>query len=155
MRNIYTVSFDAVAITALQDLFYLAPADDRPLSVLGWELAQFSDVGDAQEEILRLALIRGHATVGSGGNTFTPAPVHSRGVAAGATARINDTTIASAGTAVNLWRGGFNVRAPQPYILPPEYRFRIDQVDGSIVLRLLANPADSITVSGTLWFEEP
>ena len=158
MRNIYTINFENVSITNAagdQELFYIAPADDRPVIVLGWELAQFSDVGDAAEEILRLRLIRGHTTVGSGGSSATPAALNRRGSAAGATCRVNDTTIASAGTAVNLWSGGFNIRAPQPYILPPEYRPSVDQTQGSIVLRLMAGPADDVTMSGTLWFEEP
>ena len=157
MRNIYTINFENVTIANSggdQELFYIAPADDRPVTILGWELAQFSDVGDAAEEILRLRLIRGHTTVGSGGGSVTPVPLHRRGVAAGATCRINDTTIASAGTAENLWSGGLNIRAPQPFILPPEYRPTVDQAQGSIVLRLMAAPADDVTMSGTLWLEE-
>lgn len=153
--RLYNVTMDAVAVTASQDLFYIAPADDKPVRVIGWDLSQTTDLGDAQEEILRMKLVRGHTTVGSGGNSATAGDCGIPALAASATCRINDTTIASAGTAVNLWFGGWNIRCvPSPFFLPEQLWMPCTQAEGSVVLRLLAAPADSITVSGTIWFLE-
>jgi hypothetical protein len=153
----YTAGFDNVTVSAAQDLFYLAPADDKPIKILGWFLTQFSDVGDAAEEVLRVNLIRGHATVGSGGTAVAAAsqgPIDPDDAASSTTVRVNDTTIASAGTAVTLHYGGFNIRAGEQIIMPPEMQHQCSQTQGSIVLRLMAAPADSVTLSGTIVFEE-
>ena len=157
MGRVYTVEFENQTITTAggdRDLFYVAPADDKPVKILGWKFVQFSDVGDTAEEILRVRMIRGHTSVGSGGSAATPRPLIHSDTAAGCTARVNDTTIASAGTAVNLESGGFNIRAGEQVFLPQEYRPQVTQAQGSIVLRLMAGPADDVTMSGTLWIEE-
>lgn len=158
MPRLYTISFEAQTITNAggdRDLFYVAPADDKPCRVIGWDLAQTSDLGDAAEEVLRLSLIRGHTTVGSGGSSTTPADVELPALAASATGRTNDTTIASAGTAVTLYSGGYNIRvAPCPFFLPERLWVPVTQAEGSVVLRLNAAPTDDLTMSGTLWFLE-
>jgi len=56
MGRMYAVTFEAVAVTAAQDFFELTPADDKPLLIHGIYLAQSSDVGDANDELL-LSLI--------------------------------------------------------------------------------------------------
>ena len=157
MGQVYTVEFENQTITTAggsREFFYIAPADDRPLKILALFFAQFSDVGDANEEILRWRIIRGHTTVGSGGAAATPRPVHRRSGAAGFTARVNDTTLASVGTPVNLHSDGVNLRMPTPLILPDKMQWDCDQTDGSIVVRLMAAPADDVTMSATLYVEE-
>lgn len=154
---VYTVEFENVTVATAsgdQDLFYLAPADDKPIQILAWDLYVTSEVAEAQEEWLRLRWIRGHATVGSGGAAATARPMRSISAAAGVTARTNDTTIASAGTAVNIWSGGLNVRAGGIWVMTPEMQFHCNQTDTTIVLRLMAAPADDVSMSGTVWFEE-
>jgi hypothetical protein len=136
VSRVYSVEFENVAVTTVNgdhDLFYIAPADDKPVRLISCYLSNTSnaDVGDAQEEMLRLRIIRGHATVGSGGATPTPAPLNPNDAAAGFTARTVDTTIASAGT------------------LP-----MCSQAQTTIVVRLMAGPTDDITMSGTLYVEE-
>lgn len=154
MSIMYTVEFENVAVTAAQDFFEISPADDRPVRIAGLFLAQFSDLGDAAEELLRIRIIRGHATSGSGGSAPTPRPLNPRASAAGFAAEVNNTTIASAGTAINLHSDAFNIRAGMGIWFPPECRHRADQADGTIVVRLLAAPADSLSMSGTLYVEE-
>lgn len=154
MSRVYSVEFENVSVTAGQDLFYIAPADDKPCRLLACYLAQISDVGDAQEEVLRLRIIRGHGTVGSGGSSATARPLAASDPAASFTARTNDTTIASAGTAVNIHSDAFNIRAGWQYIPTPETVILCTQADATIVVRLLAAPADAVTVSGTLYVEE-
>lgn len=150
----YTVEFENVAVTAAQDFFEISPGDDRPVRIAGLFLSQYSDLADAAEEILRVRIIRGHATSGSGGSAPTPRPLDERSAAAGFASEVNNTTIASAGTAVNLHSDAFNIRVGMGIWFPPECRAKADQADGTIVVRLLAAPADSLSMSGTLYVEE-
>lgn len=155
MGRMYSVVFENVSVTAAQDFFELTPADDKPILIHGIYLANISEVGDAAEEMLRVAILRGHTTGGSGGSAPTPAPLgSSAGAAAGAAAEVNNTTIASAGTAVTLHAESFNVRAGWQFIPTPEARPGASQANTTIVVRLMAAPADAVSMSGTLIFEE-
>lgn len=153
-ERFYTVEFENVAVTAAQDFFSITPADDKPVRIAGLFLSQSSDTGDAAEELLRYRIIRGHATVGSGGSAPTPRPIDRSGTAAGFTARVNDTTIASAGSPVNLHSDAFNIRAGLQLWFPPEFWVEATQGDVLIVVRLMAAPADSLSMSGTLYLAE-
>lgn len=152
--RIYTVEFEAVAVTAQVDFFELTPADDKPVEILGLFLSQSSDTGDAQDELLRYRVLRGHTTSGSGGSAPTPRPVKRSDVAAGFAAETCNTTIASAGTAVNLHSDTFNVRSGLQLWLPDTLEWEATQADTTIVVRLMAAPADSLTMSGTLYVRE-
>ncbi len=155
MPRIFSVEFEATAVTAQVDFFEITPADDKPVSILGLFLSQSSDVGDAQDEILRYRIIRGHATSGSGGSAPTPRPVESSATAAaGFTAETLNTTIASAGTGVNLVSDCFNVRVGCQVWFPQGAQPGASQTDTLLVVRLMAAPADSVTMSGTLILAE-
>jgi hypothetical protein len=154
----YSIAFENVAVTAAsgdQDIFYLAPADDKPCRILAVYLSVISELGDAQEEWLRLQWIRGHATVGSGGAAVTtPTPLSPTDAAAGFTARTNDTTIASAGTAVVVHSDAFNVRSGWVYIPTPETVIQVTQTQTTLVLRLMAAVTDDVVMTGTCYIEE-
>jgi hypothetical protein len=150
----YTVEFEAVTVTAQVDFFELTPADDKPVEILGIFLSQSSDTGDAQEEILRYRVIRGHTTSGSGGSAPTPRPLNRSDAAAGFAAETNNTTIASAGTTHNLHSDTFNVRTGLQLWLPEGCEWEATQADTTLVVRLMAAPADSLTMSGTLYVRE-
>lgn len=155
MGRVYAVTFENVAVTASQDLFMVAPADDKPVKLLGLTLSQSTEIGDAMEEMLRIKVIRGHATVGSGGSSITAVPCNPIDTASGATCRSNDTTIASTGTAVDLLADAFNVRSGYQFWWTPETAPTCSEASGvRFVVRLMANPADSVTMGGTLYFEE-
>ncbi len=155
MGRMYAVTFENVAVTAAQDFFEISPADDRPVLIHAIYLSQSTDVGDAAEEMLRVKIIRGHTTGGSGGTTPTPTPLSSSaGAAAGFTAEVNNTTIASAGTTVDLHAEAFNIRAGLAYIPTPEARPGASQANTTLVVRLMAAPADSLSMSGTMIVEE-
>jgi len=153
--RIYTVNFAAVAVAAAQDLFSLDAAAEKPIEIVGLMLTQVgnSDVGDAQEELLRFAFIRGNTTVGSGGTAPTPRPVKASDPAAGFTARVNDTTVATVGTAITTHEDAFNVRAGYLNWWPLGTE---TDTNGALLLvvRLVTAPADSITLSGTLYVRE-
>lgn len=155
MARIYVGSFENVAVTAAQDFFELGPATNKPIAIHGYGLHQTSDTGDAAEEILRISLVRGHTTSGSGGSTMTPVPLASSADTASGdtTIEINNTTIASTAGST-LYVHGMNVRAGLEVWFPPEARPVASAADTTIVLRLLAAPADSLTMGGWIVFEE-
>lgn len=154
--RIYTVSFAAVSLAAIQDLFEISPADDKPVEIVGLFLSQtgVGDVGDAAEEMLRIEIIRGYTSSGSGGSSPTPAPVKRIDAAAGFTAEVNNTTVANTGTAVIIHEDAFNVRAGYANWWPEGTEPDASQANTTIVVRLVAAPADAITISGTLYVRE-
>lgn len=161
--RIYTVQFTNVAVTAVQDLFYLKPAADKPIALWGFEIDNVggtADAGDAQEELLRVEIIHLPATVtvGSGGTAPTPSVILPNDAAAGFTARVNDTTVATtSGTAVTRVATGINVRIPGPDWQAPSVPVPQPVIcanAAALVVRLNTAPNDSINLSGTAWVSE-
>lgn len=150
--SMYSVSFDNVAATASQDLFELNTSSTKSTIIHSIYVGQSTDFGDAQSELMRWRINTGHSTSGSGGSTFTPA-ILDGGSAAGATCKINNTTIASSGTELVRHADCFNVMGGIIYRPTPEERIKVP-VSTRLCVRLLSTPADSITLSGTMIFEE-
>lgn len=150
----YAVEFHNISVSAQQDLFYVKPAADKICVVEAVYLSNVggaADAGDAQEELFRVEMIRLPATVtvGSGGSSFTPNPLAVNDAAAGFTARINDTTVATtSGTAKQLHSDGMNVRVPYVWLPPPEHRHLVANAE-AWVCRLVSTPADAVTMNGT------
>jgi len=154
----HTAGFKAVAVTAAQDFFEVKASASSILIVHGFTLYQTTDLGDAAEEVLRLTTNRGSGTVtsGSGGSTATAALIIRAATAFGGTVEVNNTTVLAVGTGTltnDMEHLGWNIRIPyekwwtpdtRPIILPSEYW----------TLELEAAPADSITVSGTIYLEQ-
>lgn len=151
----YAVPFTNVSVSAVQDLFELSAADDKPIEIVGIEFSQNgnSDVGDAQEEMLRFTIHRGFTASGSGGSSVTPAPVSPTAQAAGFTAEVNNTTQANTGTSVVLHSSAFNIRAGYLNYFP-EYLAPGAKQGELLVVSLGAAPADAVTLCGTLWVRE-
>ncbi|SEG45077.1 hypothetical protein SAMN04489712_105285 [Thermomonospora echinospora] len=151
----YTAVFTGVAVTAQQDLFELTAPSTRAVVIHQVVLSQSTEVGDAQEESLSVLLRRGSSatTSGSGGGTATPARLQSGFAAAGSTVEINNTTKMSGGTITTVHSENWNVRAPLVILPPPELRIVLSPGE-RFTVELAATPADSFTVSGTLYFEE-
>jgi hypothetical protein len=152
--RMYSAQFENVAVTVAQDLFEIAPAANKSVIIHAIYLSQSTEIGDAMEEQLRIQLIRGNATTGSGGSTPTPVPLRDSDAAAGAVVKANNTTIASTGTPLILHSETFNVRTGWIYLPTPEMQPRTAAGSSRIVLRLLAAPGDSVSMSGTIYFEE-
>lgn len=152
--RIYTVAFSAVAVTVAVDVFEIRPADDKPVEIIGLFIGQSSDVGDAADEMLGYSVIRGFTTSGSGGATPTPTPVDRSGAAAGFSAETNNTTAATTGTTTTMHADTFNIRAGEKLWVPEGCWWEASQADTSIIVRLAAAPADSLTMSGTLYVRE-
>ena len=153
--NVYTASFLDVAITAVQDLFEILLPSDAVIELLGITLGQTTDVGDAEEEILKATLRRvtGAPTSGSGGSTATPRPHNQGGAASGCTVEINNTTQLSGGTNVVLLPIDWNIRLREQQIDIPEARF-IFSPSTRLLLELEDAPADSITADGSITWRE-
>lgn len=152
--RMYTVVIDAVAVSAVQDLFELTAADDKPIEIAGVFLTQSSDAGDAAAEMLRWRVRRGATTSGSGGNAATPAQLTGREGTAGFTAEINNTTQASGGTITTIFSGAFNVQAGEGLFIPEEFRPGTSQDQNILTIDIPGAPADSLTVSGTIFVRE-
>ncbi len=153
-RRVYSINFENVSVTALQDLVEINPADDHPVKILGLFLSQSSEIGDAQEEMLRIQILRGYTVSGSGGSAQTPVPIDPGDVAASFTAEVNNTTVANTGSPVILHSESFNVRSGLAHYWTPETALIANQAGTTIAIRLLANPADSVTMNGTVYVEE-
>lgn len=155
MGRMYSVIFEAVATTTAVDLFELTPAANKPIVIHGIWLGQTTELADAAEEQLRISIIRGYTTGGSGGSAPTANPLSSSiDTAAGCTAEVNNTTVASNGSPITLHTTTWNLRSEFVYIPTPEMRIGCSAANTTIVVRLLAAPSDSVTMTGTLVFEE-
>jgi len=154
MSRKYWVDLTPTAVTVAADLVELTPADDKPIRVLSVNLGQTTELGDTGEEILSLVWVRGHTTSGSGGSAPTPRPAVPTDAAAGFTSEVFNTTAASVGTTVNLARHGWNVRVGVERPYTPEEAPEASQANTTLILRMSAAPADSITISGCVLVEE-
>lgn len=158
----YAVPMVQVTITSAggnQDLWYVKPAADKPCVIEACYFGNVgvaADAGDAQEEAHSIEIIRLPATVtvGSGGSSVTPNPLVTNDAAAGATTRINDTTVATtSGTALTLHADTWNTRVGFTWMPPPEHRPIVANAQ-AIVVRLGTTLTDDIICSGVLVFRE-
>ena len=147
MSGVYTVQFNGVTVSALQDLFELVAHASRPMVLLGFGISQSSDVGDAAEEGLLIRVESGATTSGSGGSTPTPVSTDSTGSAAGFTCEANNTTRATAGTIVTHYSFVWNVRVPLDVIFTEQMQL-VMAAGRRLVISLPNAPADALTVSG-------
>jgi len=154
--RLYTISFTAVAITAVQDLFSFIPASNIPCALEAIYVSNvggINDAGDAQEELLRIEINRRAAmTLGSGGSTPTIAKIYVNDATASFTTHVNDTTGAT-GTATLLHADGWNNRIPYIWLPPPEHRPIVANSAG-ISVQLVLAPNDSMNVSGSCYIRE-
>jgi hypothetical protein len=159
VSRIYNVPFSGTITVAGgdADLFELIPADDKPIRLRRLVLGQTSEVGDAQEENLRLSIIRLPATVtsGSGGSAVTPAPVNSIDATAGFAAECNNTTIATtSGSAVTLEELVWNIRMGMDNWWPEERFAPSAREPAALVVRLQTTVASNIAFAGFVSVEE-
>jgi hypothetical protein len=152
MPRVYTAVADNITYTAAgtdTDLFSIDPAADKPIAIKSLVIKATSELQEAQEEWVRLKIIRGHTTVGSGGAAVTARPLDLGDTAFSGSIRANDTTIASAGTAVDLWSDGFNVRSGYELFRSPEDWF---WSTGTLflVVRLMSTVADDMSLMASI-----
>jgi hypothetical protein len=155
--RLYSVTFEQVTILnadGTMDLISFLPATDKPVKLHQVVLAVTSELGDAEEEMLRIGIFVGATTQGTGGNAATGNPFISvNGADDAATVRTVDTTIATAGTEVRRYVDAFNVRIGWNYYPAPEHRIMVENA-AVLAVRLLAAVADTLGMSGTALYEE-
>ena len=159
MGRIYTVSF-AGTVTAAggdTDLLELTPADDKPCKLRGMVLGQYSEFGDAAEEIVRLSVIRLPATVTSGNGTATTGiAVDDVDPAEGFTAETNGATVATtSGTAETIVETAWNLRNSPYEMWWPDSEFapKVRQAS-ALVVRMQSTLADDASFACTFYIEE-
>jgi hypothetical protein len=153
MAYFYTASQDAQAITTAVDLLFCTVATDVPVRLWGFDIANTTDLGDANEEVLKIGIYTG-VTGGGGGSALTEVGADDRAPAATA-AWVGQGTASTSGTLrkVIYW----NVRQAGPAWIPQleAVAIHISAANDPIAFRLLAAPADSITLSyEVLWSED-
>ena len=153
--RIYSSQFDGVAVVAAQDLFEILAAATACVELLSVHLSQETEVADAAEEMLTIAIqgSTGAFTSGSGGSTPAVVPTHLGDAAAVTVVEANNTTEITGGTLVTHATHNWNIRVPLDIIWIPETRIWISPTD-AITVTLLTVPADSITMGGTVYFRE-
>ena len=162
MSKMYRVPYTGTITNAGgdTDLLSIQPADDKPCRIAGWMLGQSSEIGDAQEEVLRITMrhMTATVTIGSGGSAVTPVanrPGTNEIVAAGFVARCNDTTVATtSGTSTVMEELAWNVRnVPWERWIPEEMRPVAIQGE-ALIVRLESTPTDDLTGELTFFVEE-
>lgn len=151
--GIFTAVFEAVAVTAAQDMFELVAGAATRVRIREIKIGQYSDFGDAQAEQLSVKLVRGDTVAGSGGSAATPQNLmgHSAAPAATSTVNVNNTTVANT-SGKTLVADVWNVAAGWWYY-PPEEEMIVLEKGQRLCVRTSA-PADSLTCNATIVFEE-
>jgi hypothetical protein len=156
MEITYSAPMDALAFTAATDVFECTPVVDRPAIIYGMQLGQTTDLGDANEEVLRIGLYI-DVTAGSTGTALTEGPYGNESAQAAATMAVvaNRGTPSTGGTLIDIipW----NIRIPLFWFPIPELRVKFSNIaaEGPVSsFRLMSAPTDSITISGCLYWTE-
>ena len=153
MSYFYTVSQDAQNISTAVDLLFCTVATDVPVRLWGLDIANTSDLGDAQEEVLKIGVYTG-VTGGGSGTALTEIGIDDRAPTATA-AWVGQATASTGGVLRHTiyW----NVRQAGPAWVPTIEGAAIhcNAANDPIAFRLLAAPADVITLSyEALWSED-
>jgi hypothetical protein len=152
MELFYTASQDAQAVSTAVDLFHFTIADDKPMWLWAIEIAQTTDLGDSQEEVLRIGLYSA-VTGGGGGTGLTEVAMNDYNSISAGTAVVGQGTASTSGTLRKTFY--WNIRQAGPiWIATPETVVRLGQGSSASALRLLAAPADSITLSAEVMWAE-
>jgi len=154
MGRVYTVSFTSVSVSVAADLFELVPATNIPIRVLGIRIGQQNRLSDANEDNIPITLVVGHTTTGSGGSTATPALTDAHDAAASFTAKVANTTAASAGTPITIYTGQWNTRSEFLEVFTEKQQKRCDAGQSRIVLRMGKAPTAPTTITGSMDVEE-
>lgn len=151
--QMYAVTVVAVASpAAIWDLVEINTHASKITRLHSIYCGQTTDMGDAAAESLTVQFITGHATSGAVGSTQTPVPLSANFAAAGATVETNNTTPASTGTPLIKHADVWNIQLPYQYRPTPEER--IDLAPSTRLVVRISAPADTITTTYTVIFEE-
>ena len=148
----YVTSASTAAPTAAFDAVEIVEAGSGLVLIKRLYVWQTSDLGDANEEVLRADWVRGNTTTGSGNQTTVITPNNSFDPAGTFTAKLLATTPATAGSPLSLCVQGWNIRQPLELIFPPGEELILRNGERGC-LRISA-PADAITVNACALVEQ-
>ena len=149
--HVHVTTFDNLSVSTATDLFHLTVATDVPIVLCEMKLGQYTDLQDAAEEVLRIGLYRG-VTGGSGGTALTEIPVQGGDGASSTAVLANNSSASTGGNLIDM--DTWNIRMPFLWCPVPELRPAITTAYDPVAFRLMAAPADAISVSGSLkWIE--
>lgn len=152
---IYGANFSAQAVTTATDIFECTPAADRAIRIYGLSMGQSTDLSDAAEETLFIGIYR-DCTAGSGGTANTEYIYSNHSVGATNTCATRSLgTASTGGTLIDIipW----NIRIPLLWVPIPEMRPKFTNLAAegpTSTFRLIAAPADSVTISACLYWTE-
>lgn len=150
--RVYTIGFNGVSVSAVQDLFSIQATGSRAFEVHAVKLGQrgqttVSGLG------LRLRSMGATFVVGSGGTALTPVPVLPGDAGAAVIARANDTTQASSTGLIRDLPDTWDL--PFGYLwVPPEADRPVIAPSGAFVVSLDTAPGGTLTVSGHMAIAE-
>lgn len=156
--RVYTVAFAVSAQAVAVDWFELITGAGGALALLGLDIGQTTELGDAAEEQIDWYIKRatGSYTSGSGGNTGVARPSSGSGDAAATfTAESLNTTKIAVGTGVltTIHNSAFNLRAGLEKIWTPETAITIGP-SSALAIGMTGAPADSVSWVGTAYVAE-
>lgn len=156
MGRIAYVPF-SVTTTTTCDFVELTPADDKPIRIRGFLIGQTTELAEAQEEVLDVAIVRMTATVtsGSGGSGATYLGPDTDDTAVAPTGEVNNTTIATTSGSTHTWSFPWQLRnVPFDYWFPDVAFCPKAKQTEYLFLRLATAPADSTALRGWVCIEE-
>jgi len=153
MSRIYTVSFDNIAVSVAQDLVQIKGASNKILRILRrWVGATDTTAPTAQMLRLREQFLPATVTDGTSGSSATPVKHDQSDSAAGFTALVNSTGVATSNatavtlyaTGVHIFNGFDDIHDDPPIIVPST----------SYVFGLLSTVTGTVHLSGGVEVEE-
>ena len=148
MGRMYTVQFTDVPVTVSQDLFQIESLI-TPITLHAVYLSQISDVGDSSAENLTIRIVRATDAVT---DDLAVVQLDKGDATQTADVAINETTELVTGLEV-IHAEAWNIALPFIWLPPPEMRIH-GVVGDVIIVNLPTAPSDSLTMSGTVYFEE-
>jgi hypothetical protein len=151
--EIFTISCDNVAVTAIQDVLTAFAASTKKLQLLAVEMAANGQTTVGNYPI-SIKYLPATVTSGSGGSAQTPVNVNPDGASASFTARKNDTTLASSSGTVFIVATQFNPINGY-YWQPPVGVSDEPKADlNSAFALVLESVTGTLNISATMWLRE-
>jgi len=153
MARVYTVVFENVTVSAVQDLISLKGSTGKVARVLRlWLGASNTSLQTAQSSRLNVKYSSATFTVGSGGTAPTPRPADPGDAAASFTARVNDTTQGTtSGAFTNIMSQGVHNYAGIDWPFKNPLAFGLNE---AIIFELLSTVSGTCAFSGGAEVEE-
>lgn len=151
MRRMYLAPIDALSVSAICELWFIAAPADAVLRIHEIKITQ--DDSETSQQ-LPIRVFRTATDQSAKGSAITPAPLSAGDAAFGGTVRSNILAGATlAAETTMLLSEAQNMLNGFHYLPPPEGRIEISP-STRLVVKLDAAPSPALTLSGWMLFEE-